>query len=129
LNKGEISFIDFDSFCQSEPARDLSMFLTSLMSISLAPPASDKKSESDRRIADPAYWDARFELVSAICDQFLVAYEQRQPVSRQRVALWEALNLFYFIVTGWTKVKTSEIALLVRLLDRFLIRSRLTDAG
>jgi thiamine kinase-like enzyme len=129
LNKGEISFIDFDSFCQSEPARDLSMFLTSLMSISLAPPASDKKSDSDRRIADPGYWDARFERVYSICDQFLAAYEQRQPVSRQRVALWEALNLLYFVVTGWTKVKTSEIALLVKLLDGFLIKSRLTDAG
>jgi Ser/Thr protein kinase RdoA (MazF antagonist) len=129
LNKGEISFIDFDSFCQSEPARDLSMFLTSLMSISLAPDSSDKKKDPDRRLADPAYWGVRFERVSSICDQFLAAYERRQPVSRQRVDLWEALNLFYFVVTGWTKVKTSEIALLVRLLDRFLTKARLIDAG
>jgi hypothetical protein len=44
------------------------------------------------------------------------------------VALWEALNLFYLVVTGWTKVKTNEAALLVRLLDCFLIKSRLFDA-
>lgn len=123
LNKEEISFIDFDSFCQSEPARDLSMFLTSFMTISLA---SD---DLDGRIADPAYWDARFERVTTICDQFLTAYEQHRPVSRQRVALWQALNLFYSVVTGWTKVKTSEIQLLVRLLDCFLIKSRLIDTG
>ena len=129
LNKGEISFIDFDSFCQSEPARDLSMFLTSLMTISLASASSDKKKDPDRRLADPAYWDARFEQVSSICDQFLAAYERRRPVSRQRVTIWEALNLFYLVVTGWTKVKTSEVALLVRLLDRFLIKSRLFEAG
>lgn len=123
LNKEEISFIDFDSFCQSEPARDLSMFLTSFMTLTLA---SD---DQDGRIADPAHWNARFERVSTICDQFLTAYEQRRPVSRQRVALWEALNLFYLVVTGWTKVKTGEIQLLVRLLDCFLIKSRLIDTG
>jgi hypothetical protein len=125
LHKGELGFIDFDSFCQSEPARDLSMFLTSLMSISLAP--SGKEKDPDPTIADPAYWDARFERVSLICDQFLDAYEERQPVSRQRVALWEALNLFYFVVSGWTKVKTSELPLLVRLLERFLLESHLVD--
>lgn len=127
LNKGDISFIDFDSFCQSEPARDLSMFLTSLMSISLAPASADKGKEIDQTLADPAYWEARFERVSSICEEFLDAYEQRRPVSRQRVALWEALNLFYFVVSGWTKIKTSEIALLVRLLNRFLLESNLVD--
>jgi hypothetical protein len=115
LHKEELGFIDFDSFCQSEPARDLSMFLTSMMSISLA---SDKGS-------DPATWEARFEQVFSIRDQFLDAYERKHPVSRQRVVFWEALNLFYFVVTGWTKVKPSEIPLLVRLLERFLLESRL----
>src|SRR5574338_1198551 len=31
LHQNELSFIDFDSFCQSEPARDLAMFLTSML--------------------------------------------------------------------------------------------------
>jgi hypothetical protein len=118
LYKEELGFIDFDSFCQSEPARDLSMFLTSMMSISLA--------ETD--IADSANWESRFKRVFSIREQFLNAYEQKHQVSRQRVVLWEALNLFYFVVTGWTKVKPSEIRLLVRLLDRFLLESRLLDA-
>ena len=117
LHKEELGFIDFDSFCQSEPARDLSMFLTSMMSISLAD------------TADPAAWESRFERVFSIREQFLDAYEERQPVSRQRVVLWEALNLFYFVVTGWTKVKPSELPLLVRLLNRFLLESRLLDTS
>jgi hypothetical protein len=129
LNKGELSFIDFDSFCQSEPARDLSMFLASMMSISLAPPASDKGKDPDPTLMDPDHWETRFQRVSSICNQFLEAYEQHQPISRQRVALWEALNLFYFIVSGWNKAKTSEVPLLVRLLDRFLLESHLIDAG
>ena len=127
LHKEELGFIDFDSFCQSEPARDLSMFLTSMMSISLVPASSDKGKNPDLIISDMASWEARFKQVSSICDQFLDAYEQRHPVSRQRVALWEALNLFYFVVTGWTKVTTSETPFLVKLLDRFLLESHLIE--
>lgn len=129
LHKEELSFIDFDSFCQSEPARDLSMFLTSMMSISLTVPTSSKGKDGDPTIPDPTAWEARFEQVASLREQFLNAYEQHQPVSRQRVALWEALNLFYFVVSGWTKAKTSEVSLLVRLLDRFLLETRLVEGG
>jgi hypothetical protein len=129
VHKEELGFIDFDSFCQSEPARDLSMFLTSMMSISLAADASGKGKDPDSTSADPAYWESRFERVFSIREQFLNVYEQNHQVSRQRVVLWEALNLFYFVVTGWTKVKPSELPLLVRLLDRFLLESRLLDTS
>lgn len=127
LNKGEVSFIDFDSFCQSEPARDLAMFLSSLMTLGLTLSSFDKGKSSDQTIADPANWEARFEQVSSVCEQFLDVYQQLQPVSRQRVALWEALNLFYYVLSGWMKVKVSEISFLVKLLDRFLIASHLID--
>ena len=122
LHKGEVSFIDFDSFCQSEPARDLSMFLASLMILGLTDSASDQS------ITDPADWEARFDQVSSICKQFLDAYEQFQPVSRQRVALWQALDLFHYVLSGWMKVKVDEVSFLVKLLERFLIASHLTDA-
>jgi hypothetical protein len=122
LNKGEVSFIDFDSFCQSEPARDLSMFLASLMILGLTDSASDQS------IADPADWEARFDQVSSICKQFLDAYQQFQPVSRQRVALWQALDLFHYVLSGWMKVKVDEVSFLVKLLERFLLASHLTDA-
>jgi hypothetical protein len=122
LNKREISFIDFDSFCQSEPARDLSMFLASIMILELTDPSSDQTT------SNAADWEARFDQVSSICAQFLEAYEPVQPVSRQRVALWQALDLFHYVLSGWMKVKTGEISLLVRLLDRFLLASHLIDA-
>jgi thiamine kinase-like enzyme len=128
LNKGEISFIDFDSFCQSEPARDLAMFLSSLMTLGLTLSSFDKGKSSDQTVADPANWEARFEQVSSICEQFLEAYQQFQPVSRQRVALWQALDLFHYVLSGWMKVKASEISFLVKLLDRFLVASHLIDA-
>jgi Ser/Thr protein kinase RdoA (MazF antagonist) len=127
LNKGEVSFIDFDSFCQSEPARDLAMFLSSIMTLGLTLSSFDKGKSSDQTIADLADWEARFEQVSSICEQLLDAYQQFQPVSRQRVALWQALDLFHYVLSGWMKVKVGEISLLVKLLDRFLLASHLID--
>lgn len=129
LNKGEVSFIDFDSFCQSEPARDLGMFLSSLMTIGLTFSSFDKGKSSEQTIADTAFWEARFDQVSSICEQFLDAYQQVHSVSRQRVALWQALNLFYYVLSGWMKVKADEIGFLVKLLDRFLVASHLIDGS
>ena len=128
LNKGEVSFIDFDSFCQSEPARDLSMFLSSIMILGLTDSSFDKGKSSDQTIANPAKWEARFEQVSSICEQFLDAYQQFQPVSSERVALWQALDLFHYVLSGWMKVKADETKFLVRLLVRFLIESHLINA-
>ena len=129
LHKGEISFIDFDSFCQSEPARDLGMFLSSLMTLGLTLSSLDEDKPSDQTIANPEHWEVRFEQVSSICEQFLNAYQQFRAVSLQRVALWQALNLFYYVLSGWMKVKTDEISFLVKLLDRFLSASHLIDAS
>jgi len=129
LNKGEISFIDFDSFCQSEPARDVSMFLSSIMILGLTLSSFDKDKPADQTIANPAHWDARFEQVSSICEQFLDAYRKFQPASPQRVALWQALDLFHYVLSGWMKVKVDEVNGLVKLLERFLIASHLIDAG
>jgi thiamine kinase-like enzyme len=126
LNKGEISFIDFDSFCQSEPARDLAMFVSSLMILGLT--SSDEDKPSDQTIANPERWEARFEQVSSICEQFLNVYQQIHNVSRQRIALWQALDLFHYVLSGWMKVKADEISFLVKLLDRFLSVSHLIDA-
>ena len=122
LYKGEISFIDFDSFCQSEPSRDLSLFLSTIMSIGLTLSPFDKGKDPNQTIAEEANWEARFSLISSICKQFLDVYEQYQPVSLQRVALWEALNLFYYVLSGWMKVKIkgNEIEYLVKTLDHFI---------
>ena len=128
LHKGEISFIDFDSFCQSEPARDLGMFLASLMTLGLTLSSHDEDKSPDQTIANSAHWEARYEQVASICEQFLNAYQQFHAVSRQRVALWQALNLFYYVLSGWMKVKADEISFLVKLLDRFLSTSHLIDA-
>jgi len=45
----------------------------------------------------------------AICEAFLSEYEQYTPVSRERVALWEALDLFTLVLHSWTKVKPERL--------------------
>ena len=104
------------------------MFLSSLLTLVLTLSSSDEDKPSDQTIANPERWEARFEKVSAICEHFLRVYEQFHTVSRQRVTLWQALNLFYYVLSGWMKVKADEIGFLVKLLDRFLSASHLIDA-
>ena len=104
------------------------MFLSSIMILGLTLSSFDEDKPSDQTIANPADWEARFEQVSSICEQFLDTYQQFQPVSRQRVALWQALDLFHYVLSGWMKVKVGEISFLVKLLDRFLLASHLIDA-
>ena len=104
------------------------MFLSSIMILGLTDSSSDKGKSADQTTPNLADWEARFEQVSSICEQFLDAYQQFQRLSRERVALWQALDLFHYVLSGWIKVKADETNFLVRLLVRFLIESHLINA-
>jgi hypothetical protein len=43
-----------------------------------------------------------------------------KPVNRQRVALFEALELFILILHAWTKVKVRELNDIMFVLEHFL---------
>ncbi len=104
LHQGEIGFIDFDSFCQAEPALDLSLFLRRTKDIALSAP--DAEGGPSGRATQAALL-ARAE---AICEHFLREYEAHNPVSRERIALWEALDLFTLVLHSWTKVKPERLS-------------------
>lgn len=100
---GEIGFIDFDSFCQAEAALDLSLFLRRTKDIVLSTfEPDDDAPNADRRTQLLARADA-------ICETFLAEYEQHAPMSRERVALWEALDLLTLVLHSWTKVKPERL--------------------
>ena len=126
IYQDQIGFIDFDSFCQSEPANDLALFLSTLMVNSTANYAIDEEQDSDAATAplaaglDAETREARYELASALREKFLDAYEQHHPVSRQRVALWETLDILMLILHYWIKVKPAELTEILYLLERFL---------
>jgi aminoglycoside phosphotransferase (APT) family kinase protein len=123
LYQGEISFIDFDSFCQAEPALDLGLFRCGMKSIALNQPHEEQEDEP---------WDAvdisirkkRLTQVKALCETFQDEYKIYHPISRERVALWEALDLMMLVLNSWIKVQPERLKACM-----FLLEDHLHDAG
>jgi len=100
---GQIGFIDFDSFCQAEPALDLSLFLRRTKDIALG------ALEQDGVALDDPMRARLLAQADAICEIFLSEYERHVPISRLRVALWETLDLLTLVLHSWTKVKPERL--------------------
>jgi hypothetical protein len=96
-----IGFIDFDSQCMAEPALDVGLFRAAIkdtgMNISFSS-ALPEHSEGLSRLA----------LLDEIGDVFLSEYESHATVSRDRVALWEAIDYLRNCLHYWIKVKPAE---------------------
>ncbi len=120
LSQGEIGFIDFDSFRQSEPADDLALFLGEMLNFGLT--QQDRDARGVRKPLDKQAFEERFEFLMAAHDQFLEIYQRLHPVTYQRVILWEALDMFSFILHDWAKLKMSDLDSTVDLLQRFALR-------
>lgn len=119
LSKEQIGFIDFDSICRSEPANDLALFLSSVMSIAMTDTDFDESRDSGLGMEEETR-KSRFEMAMGLSEQFLDEYEKHRPVSRQRVMLWETLDLFMLVLHGWIKVKVGELDDTLYLMERFL---------
>jgi hypothetical protein len=59
-------------------------------------------------------------MAKSLSEKILDEYEKHAPVSRQRVALWETLDIFMLVLHGWIKVKVGELSDIISLLERFL---------
>lgn len=105
IHRGEIGFIDFDSFCQAEPALDLSLFLRRTKDIVLGVLDGDAVGAADGQSARATL----LALANDICEVFLSEYEAHARVSRQRIALWEAVDLLTLVLHSWTKVKPQRL--------------------
>lgn len=119
LYKDQLGFIDFDSFCQSEPANDLALFLSAVMSIGMTNSDFDEVRDTGSTM-DEETRNARFELAMSLSENFLDEYAKHHPVSRQRVALWQTLDIFMLVLHGWIKVKVGELSDILYLLEQFL---------
>jgi aminoglycoside phosphotransferase (APT) family kinase protein len=116
----EIGFIDFDSCCMAEPAKDLGLFLCAFLRTGMATVKFDDIEIQSGPLDDAARL-ARFERLMAVSERFLEEYENCfRPVNRQRVALFAALELFILILHAWTKVKTRELDDIMFVLEHFL---------
>jgi hypothetical protein len=108
----QIGIIDFDGFCMAEPAFDLALFRAATMDNGLY--------DEHIRPRDEAEVAARRTRIDALIETFLAAYEAHAPVSRQRVALWEAIFYLNDSLQCWTKPRPNDARLVVPLLERHL---------
>lgn len=110
LYREEIAFIDFDGFCHAEPALDLALFRATVRDLGIGafPPGVATRT--------------RLERLDQLCDEFLAAYEAHAaaPVARERVALWEALDLLTNVLHSWTKIRPARLAHTTTLLRHHL---------
>jgi Ser/Thr protein kinase RdoA (MazF antagonist) len=112
--RDEVALIDFDGFCRAEPAMDVALFCASMKVTGMTDAASAGKSP-----AELARCMARLHEVS---ERFVDRYTARRPVSLERVAQWEALDLLTQLLHGWTKVKQARLDGTIPLLSAHLGR-------
>jgi hypothetical protein len=109
----DLSFIDFDNFCMAEPALDVSHFRAAIMD-------SGMKLIDKRTLRDPVARRAYLQRLDALGALFLAQYEALAPISRQRLALWDALDYLRDCLHIWTKPKPSGAEAVVRILEYHL---------
>jgi Ser/Thr protein kinase RdoA (MazF antagonist) len=95
-----IGFIDFDGYCQAEPARDLALFRTTLQQLGTEA--------------------AHLAALTRVSDDFLAEYRRHAAVSAARVALWESLDLLTRVLSCWTKVQPDKLHEAIGALQRQL---------
>jgi Ser/Thr protein kinase RdoA (MazF antagonist) len=96
-----IGFIDFDNFCMAEPALDVALFRAAIKEIGMG--ALDESVAYDREVRL-----ARLAGLDTLCEAFLTEYEQHAPISRLRVALWEAWSYLRDALHFWIKVRPAR---------------------
>lgn len=128
LWEGEIGFIDFDGFCQAEPALDLALFFTTLKNIGLNRSNKyaddDEEGEDEVEPLDEAARLIQMAKIERLCALFLTEYETYAPVSRTRIVLWETLDLLALIFGSWLKLKFARLDNCMFMLERHLQANR-----
>lgn len=120
INHGEIGFIDFDSCCTAEPAKDLGLFLCAFLRAGMAT-VDFAGFQINPEPLDRTARLARFQQLLSLSETFLAEYERySMPVKRQRVALFEALEIFTLVLHAWTKIKVRELNDIMYMLEHFL---------
>lgn len=116
LDGDRIGFIDFDGFCQAEPALDVALFRATLRDVGMSALPVDVPLQERLRVLDE------------LCDHFLDSYQEVAQLSTERVALWEALDLVTNVLHSWTKVKPHRLTHAVALLRRHVTSLQLVAA-
>jgi hypothetical protein len=117
LRANTVGFIDFDGFCRAEPAVDVALFRAIVKDIGKRALEAEEGNGNS-----PAVHLAQLD---ELCEVFSARYEDAAPISRERVALWEAVHLLTLVLHSWTKAKHDRLASRLALLSHHLRASGL----
>lgn len=107
LADGRVGFIDFDKFCLAEPASDLATFTTKIRHMAMNKVHAGE--DDDDEVLEDTIRTARISRTDAICSDFLAGYRQEASVTPERLALWEALELWSLTLSAAKKAKSARI--------------------
>jgi aminoglycoside phosphotransferase (APT) family kinase protein len=116
IHGGGVGFIDFDGFCQAEPALDVARFRAGIKDRGMRAHMAGADGATPR----PEEISATLSALEAVCDGFLRHYEAVAPVSRERVVLWETLDLLTQVLHAWTRPSSSRLFARMLMLDEQL---------
>ena len=108
LTEHGVAFIDFDKFCQAEPASDIGLFTAKLRHM------------ATNKVATRLSEASRGNRVAELRSVFLDEYRRHAPVSPGRVALWEALELTSLVLSAAKKVNEPWVESCQRMLEDHL---------
>ena len=103
LSPGGVAFIDFDGAAMAEPGLDLGRFRGKLRDIGISALAASGAVLEGDVLQD------RLTLLDELCEFFLAEYEACAPVTRERVLVWETIDLLTALLHTWTKVRLLRV--------------------
>jgi hypothetical protein len=103
-----VAFIDLDKLCQAEPASDIAAFLTKLRHTAVNKVAAEGSGRTSGAKLD------------ALRTVFLEEYRRHCPVSEERLALWEALELAALVLSAAKHVNQTWVETCHRMLEEHL---------
>ncbi len=115
VHEGHIAFIDFDGFCEAEPAADLALFRASMKQKLIHAAA-----RADHGGSSLAWLQARLPQLDELSALFLEEYERTARVSRERLAVWETLYLVRYVLNTWEKVRPEHLENSMAILEQHL---------
>jgi hypothetical protein len=118
LHQGRIGFIDFDSFCQAEPAMDIALFMVALVDSGMSVFATNQSAMPPYTLRD--FLDEHHAQIEAIAESFLSHYAALRPISYPRVGLWRALNTLEVVARSWDRVKPKRLNHTIPMLEQQL---------
>jgi hypothetical protein len=110
LAGGHIAFIDFDGLCTAEPAIDVALFRAAVRDVGASTAFEGNGTAIENRL----------RLLDKVCDDFLARYRAAHPISIERVALWESLDLLTFVLHCWSKLQPRRLAHRMAMLEHHL---------